>query len=571
MKTTGAVSVAARGERRAAPAGAKPGPGMASARRNATAAATLRVGGAAVQRMVILPARGLRATPLTARGGGGTATAAAGLETLLRATGSTFLRALDDARVRGQMATAKNVPTLAATPGLSMRVLDSVAEDGAKLVEMSPDALSALRAAEPGLRVVPLRFYRPQSQRLKLLSDLNRVAASGGGITVTLTVVSKSDGSPVGGATVVAFTDFAQRVGDGGTTSANGRVRLRLGSSRVQRLYVYAPLNSWNGFKKNFKATAAMRVELEPLDLGFVDSLRHHYGTADLADGRGVTVGVIDTGVGPHPDLAVDGGLNTVLGEPATDFADGDQHGSHVAGIIASRGAAPSGVRGIAPGVRLRAYRVFGRNAGGASNFDIAKAIDAASLDDECDLINLSLGSEFDPDFPDLTPEDELLRAAIEDARALGTLAIAAAGNDDRSPVNLPGRDALCVAVSALGRKGTFPKSSTEPADVAAPFGADQKDFIAAFSNVGAEVDLTGPGVGVISTVPGGHLPMSGTSMACPAVTGVAARLLAKRADILAMARDAARANATAQALLQSAKSLGFAPRFQGRGLPRLS
>jgi hypothetical protein len=36
-----------------------------------------------------------------------------------------------------------------------------------------------------------------------------------------------------------------------------------------------------------------------------------------------------------------------------------------------------------------------------------------------------------------------LLRAAIEDARAVGTLAIAAAGNDDRSPVGFPGRDEL--------------------------------------------------------------------------------------------------------------------------------
>ena len=86
----------------------------------------------------------------------------------------------------------------------------------------------------------------------------------------------------------------------------------------------------------------------------------------------------------------------------------------------------------------------------------------------------------------------------------------------------------------------------------------------------GPKLDLTGPGVGVLSTVRGGYAPMSGTSMACPAVTGFAAKMLSKpgHRNILNMPRDQARSDAMAQALLQAAKTLGFGPRYEGKGLP---
>lgn len=265
-----------------------------------------------------------------------------------------------------------------------------------------------------------------------------------------------------------------------------------------------------------------------------------------------------------HPDLTVNGGLNTVLGENPTDFGDnGGHHGTHVAGIIAARGTAPTGIRGVAPGVTLRSYRVFGKHVegeeDGASNFSIAKALDAA-VSDGCDLINLSLGGG---------PPDDAIRSAIADARSAGVVAIIAAGNDDRSPVSFPAADARAVAVSALGRKGTFPAGTEPSGDVAAPFGTDKKNFVAAFTNVGPEIDLIGPGVGVISTVPGGHAIMSGTSMACPAVAGMAARLLAADAAVLAMPRDQARSDEIAKLVLQAASNLGFGVTFQGNGLPR--
>jgi subtilisin family serine protease len=107
-----------------------------------------------------------------------------------------------------------------------------------------------------------------------------------------------------------------------------------------------------------------------------------------------------------------------------------------------------------------------------------------------------------------------------------------------------------------------------ETGDVAAPYGTDKKNFLADFSNISPEIDVTGPGVGILSTVPGGYAPMDGTSMACPAVTGAAARLLAGNPAVLDMNRDPARSDKIAALLYQSAKALGLGLKSEGHGLP---
>jgi hypothetical protein len=56
--------------------------------------------------------------------------------------------------------------------------------------------------------------------------------------------------------------------------------------------------------------------------------------------------------------------------------------------------------------------------------------------------------------------------------------------------------------------------------------------------------------------------------MACAAVTGAAARVLAK-SPFLEMPRDGARSDALVKAVLASARTLGFQPSFEGHGLPR--
>lgn len=446
-------------------------------------------------------------------------------------------------------------------PNVEMKVLDSVHENGAKLVQMSSDSAIALRAHQPGMRLVPLVYYYPAiSPRFKVQSKI-KPSATTKGLKIKLRLVSKTDGRPVVGAQVVAFTDFTNRIGAEGTSNSKGEVALELGAltKKVERFYVYPGKSFWSLLKKNLVISSALKIGLQPVDLSYTDALRHFYGNVEDDSGSGVKVAVIDSGINlSHPDLLVDGGMCTVVGEAENDFGDvGNSHGTHVAGIIAARGKPSTGLRGLAPAVKLRSYRVFGKNSEGASNYSIIKAIDRA-VADRCDLINMSLGGG--------TPDDAT-RAAIEDARAGGALVIVASGNDGRKPVNFPASDAMAIAVSATGRIGTFPKESTASDEVIAPYGKDKKNFVAAFSNIGPEIDVTGAGVDILSTVPGGYAPMSGTSMACPAVTGITARLLAKRADILSMAWDQARSDAIAQLLLQSANPLGFGAAFEGQGM----
>ena len=253
----------------------------------------------------------------------------------------------------------------AVTPAL--KVVASLGEDSVKLVEGSPEMMAALRQQNPGVRVVEENFCHPAlAPRVKVPPRPAARAAAHvtAGTPLVVEVVRGDTGAPMAGADVIVFRTQADALQT--KTNASGKARFSFNgpTSSLSRLFVYHDEPGlWGFFKANVTATGGIaKVKLAPVDLSAVDSLRHFHATGQLTDGTGVKVGVIDSGADTsHPDLAITGGANCVPAStrPAGDFGPSGPHGTHVAGTIAARGSAPTGVRGMAPGVTLMIYRVF--------------------------------------------------------------------------------------------------------------------------------------------------------------------------------------------------------------------
>jgi serine protease AprX len=284
--------------------------------------------------------------------------------------------------------------------------------------------------------------------------------------------------------------------------------------------------------------------------------------------GSGVGVAVIDSGITASPSLNNIAFVMDFTGKTGKK-AGNDQfgHGQHVAGIIASNGAASSGTpsdpvtgytrlfKGIAPDVTLVNLRVLDENGDGSDSMVIAAIDEAISLKSTYNIgvLNLSLGRPvyesylFDP-----------LCQAVEAAWRAGIVVVVAAGNDGRDnsfgtqgygTITAPGNDPYVITVGAMKTEGTPNRSD---------------DLIASYSSKGptqidhiVKPDLVAPGNRVVSlladkatlaanypanavsnsyyeTYTGGHgtkastdyFQLSGTSMAAPVVTGAAADLL---------------------------------------------
>lgn len=450
---------------------------------------------------------------------------------------------------------------VALSPGkadLDVTLVDEVAPSDTVLVSMGESERVNLLRAHPGLRVVPVGELEPLwLQRFRLAPVLG--VSAGPKVVIEVTVTDATTGAGLPGVDVVGLIDRAARIGASNKTNGKGVAKLLFPASAamLESVEAFVPSGYWPGYAKGVAMSdGAVTLACKPIDLA-AQEVRGHFGFEGAdTDGQGVKVAVVDTGASKHADLRFKG-LNVVKGEGAKNFSDLLGHGTHVAGIIAGRGQPGKGVRGVAPGVELHVYRVFGEGQEKALSFNIAKGIRQA-VDDGCDLINLSLGGE--ADVPDVLRE-------IHRARAMGVLCIAAAGNDYRGAVNYPARYSPVMGVSAFGRKGTWPAGAAQDLEVLKPFGSDKKNFMASFSNIGSEVDLVGPGVGVVSTYPGGYAVMDGTSMACPVTTGALARLLGRNPKILGMDRDQKRSDAIVKLALNTTQPMGFGALFEGAGL----
>ena len=206
---------------------------------------------------------------------------------------------------------------------------------------------------------------------------------------------------------------------------------------------------------------------------------------------KDIVVAVIDDGIDlKHKDLRnqIISPYDVLL-DSTTRISIGE-HGTHVSGIIASTMNNGIGGTGIAPNVKIMPINVFDNEE--ALYSDVIAGIDYA-IEHDADIINLSLGG---------TEDSGLLHDAIQRAYQAGILVIAAAGNDGQNIEDYPASYDHVIAVSATNKY----------------------DKIAYFSNYGPDIDIAAPGTDIYSTLPYNKFGyMSGTSMAAPVVSGVAA------------------------------------------------
>lgn len=247
----------------------------------------------------------------------------------------------------------------------------------------------------------------------------------------------------------------------------------------------------------------------------------------DVTRGKGVTVAVIDTGVDlTHPDLRenlVSGisfvnqvevedwenpGQTTVEPFPNRGPIDDHGHGTHVAGTIAAA-MNGIGVVGAAPMAKIMPIKVLSYTRSGFGS-DVAAGI-VWAVEHGARVINLSLGV-----YGGSKPVERAVRYAL----AKGVVVVAAMGNDREDPYL---------------EYGIHPSYPAALPGVIAVGATDDRDQVASFSNAGKWISVSAPGVDILSTTPtydvSDPLPyeygtMSGTSMATPYVSGVAALLL---------------------------------------------
>lgn len=240
---------------------------------------------------------------------------------------------------------------------------------------------------------------------------------------------------------------------------------------------------------------------------------------ASTSGGADVNVAVLDTGIlQTHPDLKgriADCKDFTSPKQPVINdkCEDKNGHGTHVAGIIAADGGVDElGIYGVAPEAKIYSYKVCGTN-GSCWSDDIAFAIRTAS-DNKANIINLSLGSD---------SESSLITDAITYAVSKNVLVVAAAGNDgpDFGTIDYPGANPDVIAVGAFDVNFDVAEWSSRGINSTTTKGVIEK----------GDIEFAAPGVIIESTWrDGGYVILSGTSMATPHVSGLAAKLWQKSA-----------------------------------------
>lgn len=215
----------------------------------------------------------------------------------------------------------------------------------------------------------------------------------------------------------------------------------------------------------------------------------------DLSTGDpGVVIAIVDTGVQlNHGDLAakIVPGYDFVNGDTSAD--DDNGHGTHCAGIAAAVTNNGVGIAGVGFQCKIMPVKVLNAQGSGTIS-NVANGITWA-VDNGAKVVSLSLGG---------SSGSQALQSAVDYAWNNGVVVVAAAGNENTSQPAYPGYYTNCIAVGST----------------------DQNDQRSSFSNYGNWVDVAAPGSSIYSTYTGGgYQTLSGTSMATPAVAGLAGLL----------------------------------------------
>lgn len=245
-----------------------------------------------------------------------------------------------------------------------------------------------------------------------------------------------------------------------------------------------------------------------------------------------VTVAVIDSGVDyMHVDIRDNIALN--LEDPVDgidndgsfyiddvrgwDFAQNDSdpmdkhgHGTHVAGVIAGRSGNGQGISGFSPlnSIKILPLKVTLDSLGGGSLSFTIQALYYVLDHTDCRVVNISMGSGH---------SSPMMKKVVQALEEKGVIIVAAAGNDSSSSLSYPAIYPQVIAVASVNS------------------GLNRSSF----SNYGRLIDVSAPGEGVLSllsshrdpafgtqVVSGQYVTASGTSMATPMVSGLAALLL---------------------------------------------
>lgn len=237
-----------------------------------------------------------------------------------------------------------------------------------------------------------------------------------------------------------------------------------------------------------------------------------HEAWALIKNNPEITIAIVDTGVDKtHPDLKdrMVAGYSAYPGQDAG--VDKQGHGTHCAGIAAATPNNSIGVSGVALGnVKIQPVKVLGDNGSG-SYAAVADGI-AWAATHGAKVLSMSLGGP---------SSSQAIDDAVQLALKNDAIVVAATGNS--------GPQAGCSYPACT--PGVTPVGAT-----------DSSDKIANFSQIGKHVSVTAPGVNILSTFPlyqngigqKEYGKISGTSMACPYVSGVATLLRALKPSLKA-------------------------------------